>query len=100
MSALVNKTPYEAWDGKIPSLAHLSLFGCDSFMHSPKERIQNLDNTSKTCIFVWYKDGVKGHEIWNPVIRTIFYRRDVIFREDKITSENEEVKREKKLENI
>ena len=36
MSALVNKTPYEAWDGKIPSISHPIVFVCDSFMHIPK----------------------------------------------------------------
>ena len=32
MSALVDKTPYDAWDGKRPPLAHLILFGCDAFV--------------------------------------------------------------------
>ena len=36
-SDLVNKTPYEAWDGKNPSLAHIIVFGCDAFVHVPKE---------------------------------------------------------------
>ena len=35
-SDLVNKTPYEGWAGKNPSLAHLKVFGCDSFVHIPK----------------------------------------------------------------
>ena len=38
MLTLVDKTPYEAWDGKSPSLSHLSVFVCDSFVHIPKER--------------------------------------------------------------
>ena len=37
-SNLVNKNPYEAWAGKRPSLAHLRAFGCDAFVHIPKER--------------------------------------------------------------
>ena len=35
-STLVDKTLYEAWDGKRPSLAHLRVFGCDAFVHIPK----------------------------------------------------------------
>jgi hypothetical protein len=35
MSALVEKIPYEAWDGKNPSMAH-RVFGCDVFVHIPK----------------------------------------------------------------
>ena len=38
ISALVNKTPYETWAGKSPSFAHLKVFGCDAFVHIPKER--------------------------------------------------------------
>lgn len=37
-SALVDKTSYEAWDGKRPSLTHLRVFGCDAFVHIPEER--------------------------------------------------------------
>lgn len=53
-STLVDKTPYEAWDGKRPFLAHLRVFGCDSFMHIPKERRQKLDSKSEKCIFIGY----------------------------------------------
>ena len=37
-SALVDKTPYEIWSGKKPSVAHLRVFGCEAFMHVPKEK--------------------------------------------------------------
>ena len=47
MTALVDKTPYEAWDGKRPSLTHLIVFGCDSFVHIPKERRQKLKSKPK-----------------------------------------------------
>ena len=53
----------------------------------------------KKCIFVRYKNGVKGYKIWNPTTRNIVYSRDVIFREVRRTFKNEEV-REKKLEKL
>ena len=37
-SALVDKTPYEVWFGQKPSVAHLIIFGCEAFMHVPKEK--------------------------------------------------------------
>ena len=37
-SALIDKSPYEAWDGKNPSLAHIRVFGFEAFMHVPKEK--------------------------------------------------------------
>jgi hypothetical protein len=34
---LVEKTPHEVWTGKKPSLKHLKMFGCDAYVHVPKE---------------------------------------------------------------
>ena len=70
-SALVNKTPYEAWNSKRVSLEHLRVFGCDDFVHIPKERRHKLDSKSEKCIFVKYKEGVKGYKLWNLGTRTI-----------------------------
>ena len=91
-TTLVDETPYEAWAGKRPSLTHLKVFGCDAFVHIPKERRKKLYSKSEKCIFVGYKDGVKGYKIWNPATRIIVYSRDVIFKEVGSTSEIKEVK--------
>jgi len=37
-SALVNKTSYEVWSSQKPAIAHLRVFGCEAFMHVPKEK--------------------------------------------------------------
>ena len=66
----------------------------------PKERRNKLDNKLEKCIFIGYKDGFKGYKMWNPITRIVVYSRDVILREDKSTFTNEEVTREKELENI
>ncbi len=36
--ALEDKTPQEVWTGKKPSLSHLRVFGCDAYVHVPKEK--------------------------------------------------------------
>ena len=88
MSTLLDKTAYEDWVGKMYSLAHLRVFGCGSFVHIPKERRNKLDNKSEKCIFIGYKDGIKGYKLWNLATRTTIYSRDVIFREGKSTLKN------------
>ena len=98
-STLVEKALYEAWAGKIPSLTHLRVFGFDSFMQIPKERRHNLNSKSRKCIFVKYKDGVKGYKLWNPTTRTTMYNRYLIFIEFRRTFETEEG-REKKSEKL
>ena len=94
-STLVDKTPHEVWSDKKPFIAHLRVFGCDAFMHVPKEKRSKLDNKAKKCIFVGYKDGIKGYKLWNHVTGKIVYNRDVVFREVKNTSRNEDEPKEK-----
>ena len=36
-SALEDKTPQEVWTSKKPSFSHLRVFGCDAYVHVPKE---------------------------------------------------------------
>ena len=82
-SALEDKTPQEVWTGKKPSLSHLRVFGCDAYVHVPKDKITKLDSKSEKCIFIGYKDGLKGYKLWNPVTRKVVYSRDVVFLEVK-----------------
>jgi len=42
-----------------------------------------LDSKSEKCIFIGYKDGLKGCKLWNLVTRKVVYSRDVVFREVK-----------------
>ena len=65
-SALEDKTPHEVSTGKKTSLSHLRVFGCDAYVHVPKEKKTKLDNKSERCIFIRYKDGFKGYKLWNP----------------------------------
>jgi len=58
-SALEDKTPQEVWTSKKPSLSHLRVFGCDAYVHVPKEKRTKLDSKSKKCIFIRYMDGLK-----------------------------------------
>jgi hypothetical protein len=63
------KTPQEVWTDKKPSLTHLKVFGCDAYIHVPKENMSKLDKKAKKCIFIGYKDGLKGYKLWNHKIR-------------------------------
>ena len=59
-SALIDKTPQEVWIGKKTSIKNLKVFGCDADVHVPKEKRRKLDNKAETCVFIGYKDGMKG----------------------------------------
>jgi hypothetical protein len=51
-SVLVDTTPNEVWYGMKPSMAHLKVFGCDAFVHVPKEKRSKLDEKAVKCIFI------------------------------------------------
>jgi hypothetical protein len=72
-----------------PSLEHLRVFGCDAHVHVPKENRSKLDNKVEKCIFMGYKDGVKGYKLLNLETKKIVYSHDVIFREVKDVSKQE-----------
>jgi hypothetical protein len=70
---LDDKTPHKVWNGNTPSLEHLRVFSCDDYVHVPKENRSKLDNKFEKCIFMGYKDGVKGYKLWNPKTKNIVY---------------------------
>jgi transposase InsO family protein len=82
-SVLDDKTPQDVWTGKKPSLTHLKVFGCEAYVHVPKENKSKLDKKAEKCIFIGYKDGLKGYNIWNEESRKVVYSQVVVFREMK-----------------
>ena len=68
-STLDDKTPQEVWIGKKTSLTNLKVFGCDAYVHVPKENKSKLDKKDEKCIFIRYKYGLKGYKLWNPELR-------------------------------
>jgi hypothetical protein len=71
----------EVWYGKKPSVSHLKVFGFDALIHVSKENRSKLDKKEVKCIFIGYKEGMKGYKLWDPTSRKKMYSRDVVFRE-------------------
>jgi hypothetical protein len=99
-SALGDKTPQEVWTGKEPSLTHLKVFGCDAYVHVPKENKSKLDKKDEKCIFIGYKDGLKSYNLWNLETKKVVYSRDVVFREMKDVFKQEFLPSKEELEKI
>jgi hypothetical protein len=62
-STLVDTTPNEVWYGKNTSVAHIKVFGCDAFLHVPKEKRRKMDKKEVKCIFIGYKEGMKRYKL-------------------------------------
>ena len=83
-SYIKDSTPYERWHEKKPDVGNLRVFGCNAFVHIPKEkRHGKLDPRSNCCVFVGYPNESKGYKLYNLETKQMLRSRDVIFMEDK-----------------
>jgi len=80
--ANIKTTPVELWTGSMPNLSNIRLFGCVAFAHIPDQLRRKLDSKSKRCIFVDYTKN--GYRLWDPLTKTVFVSRDVIFKEKEL----------------
>ena len=48
-----------------------------------------MDNKYERCIFIGYKDGLKGYKLWNPETSKVVYSQDVVFRDVKYVVKHE-----------
>jgi hypothetical protein len=58
-SMLVDMNPHEVWSNNNPLVVHIKVFGCDAFVHVPKEKRIILNKKEFKCIFIGYKEGMK-----------------------------------------
>jgi hypothetical protein len=47
-STLDENIPHKVWTGKKPSLTHLRVFGCDAYVHIPKENMSKIVKRMKS----------------------------------------------------
>nr|ABA97342.2 retrotransposon protein, putative, Ty1-copia subclass [Oryza sativa Japonica Group] len=78
-SKSVNKTPYEIWTGKRPSLSFLKIWGCEVYV----KRLQSDKLTPKSdkCFFVGYPKETKGYYFYNREEGKVFVARHGVFLE-------------------
>ncbi len=79
-----SKTAYELFYSKKPSISHLRVFGCDSFVHTSEN--SKLEARASRGIFVGYSDyNINGYEILLIEENKLITSRDVMFEENKFT---------------
>ena len=76
-----NKSPYELWSKKKPSVAHIRVFGCDAFMHVKDADRTKLDFKSIQCIMIGYSEVNRGYKLYSIVKQKVLLSRDVEFNE-------------------
>ena len=81
-TAVCGMTPHEALTGEKPQVDGLQVFGCQVFVHIPKDERKKLDSKSRKCILLGYGTTTKGYRLYDP-LKKVFLSRDVIFNEQK-----------------
>ena len=69
----VDKTPYEKWYGKPPSLSFLKVWGCEAYVkqYTPNK----LEARSTKCIFIGYPKDDIGYYFYDPNEQKVFIAR-------------------------
>ncbi|KAB2603956.1 retrovirus-related Pol polyprotein from transposon TNT 1-94 [Pyrus ussuriensis x Pyrus communis] len=80
--ALGNITPFEAYNGRKPGIAHLKNFGSLCYVHVPTELRQKLDAKSTKGVFVGYATCEKGYRVLDPICKKLILSRDIVFDEE------------------
>ncbi|KAG8492427.1 hypothetical protein CXB51_009682 [Gossypium anomalum] len=79
--ALAHKTPFEAWFGFKPSLAHIKVFGYLCYSQVTAVKKDKLSKRAVPGILTGYSMVKKGYRILDPLTNKIQVSRDVVFDE-------------------
>ena len=83
-SKAVEKTPYEMWTGKRPSLSFLKIWGCEAYV---KCQVSNkMEPKSDKCPFVGYPKETEGYYFYNPIENKVFVAQNGVFLEREFIS--------------
>nr|GEV06809.1 hypothetical protein [Tanacetum cinerariifolium] len=85
LSKKVDKTPYELWYGKVPSLSHLKVLGCEALVKW--DTSDKLQQRSVKCIFIGYPKQTMGYYFYFPSENKIVVARYTEFLEKNIISQ-------------
>nr|GEW38607.1 retrovirus-related Pol polyprotein from transposon TNT 1-94 [Tanacetum cinerariifolium] len=72
------------WQGKEVSLAHLRVFGCESYVKEKDVARDKLDAKSVKCTFMGYGSDEMGYRFWDSKSHKVIRSRDVTFNGDSL----------------
>ncbi|GJV76305.1 retrovirus-related pol polyprotein from transposon TNT 1-94, partial [Tanacetum coccineum] len=78
------RIPEEEWQEKEVSLAHLRVFGCDSYVKVKDVARDKLDEKSVKCTFIGYGSDEMGYRFWDSKSHKVIRSIDVTFNEDSL----------------
>lgn len=76
------KTPYEIYEGRLPSMRHAHIFGAEGVYLVPSANRQKLDNHSRSCLFLGVLPHGDGVKVLDKSTRQIAKTQDAVFDEN------------------
>ena len=78
----IDKTPYEIWTSKRPSLKHLHIWGCPPEARPYRPNEKKLDSRTISCYFIGFSERSRGYKFYDPTTKAIFETGNARFFED------------------
>ncbi|KAH9664737.1 Integrase catalytic domain-containing protein [Citrus sinensis] len=79
--AVRDKTPFEAWHNRKPTVDHLKIFGSIAYALIPTQNREKFDEKGEKYLFIGYSDESNGYRLLNPTTNKLVISRDVVFDE-------------------
>jgi len=79
---ILNKTPYELYNGRKSNIMHLRVFGCKCYVHkNGNDALGKFDPRSDEVIFLRYSSHSKAYKVFNKRTLCVEKRVHVLFDE-------------------
>jgi hypothetical protein len=58
------ETPFKRWNGKIPDISNLQIFGAECLVLTPDQERQKWDMKCKPCLFLGYVEDSEYYRVY------------------------------------
>jgi hypothetical protein len=85
-----NKTPYEIWRGKKPTVKYFKVFGSKCYILRDRENLGKFDAKSDVGIFLGYSTSSRASRVYNTRTKVALESMNVVIDDEYITDQIEE----------
>jgi hypothetical protein len=85
-----NKTPYEIWRGKKPTVKYFKVFGSKCYILRDRENLGKFDAKSDVGIFLGYSTSSRASRVYNTRTKAVMELVNVVIDDEYITDQIEE----------
>jgi hypothetical protein len=79
-----NKTPYEIWRGKKPTIKYFRIFGSKCYILRDRENLGKFDPKSDEGIFLGYSTNRRAYRVFNKRTETVMESINVIIDDEEV----------------